>query len=188
MRRKKKKYLWLVLLGLMVVILGLGFFLWPRHKESPPPPPPDAVVKYEGFHLEIPKININAPIIPDVPGGDKDKDAYFKALEGGVAHFAGTKKPGEGGNIFIFGHSSFYPWSAGDYKEIFKDLDQLAVGDEILVWYNKKKYKYKVTETKIIKPDDVSVLESTNFEELVLMTCWPPGTIQKRLVIIAKPI
>jgi len=61
----------------------------------------------------------------------------------------------------------------------------------ILVWYNKKEYKYKVAETKVVATNDTAVLDSINhplnFEQLTLMTCWPPGTTQKRLIIIAKP-
>lgn len=181
----KRYYRFIWILGLIIVIFGFGIFGLVQPKISA-----DTligVVKYQDFHLEIPKINIAAPVIPNVPGGDNDKDIYFQALESGVAHFAGTKKPGEGGNIFIFGHSSFYFWAPGDYKEIFKDLGKVEVGDEILVWYNQKEYKYKVTETKIVKLDDVSVLAPTNYEQLVLMTCWPPGTTQKRLIIIAVP-
>lgn len=179
MKRKLFYLKWIF--GLIILIFGLGIFGFSHYEAAPTVLSP---AKYQDFHLEIPKLAINTPIIPDVPGNDKE--AYFKALEGGIAHYAGTKKPGEGGLIFIFGHSSFYPWAAGDYKEIFKNLDELVVDDEILVWYNQKEYKYKVTETKVVLPTDVSVLNPTNFEQLTLMTCVPPGTKEKRLIIIAK--
>lgn len=175
------------MLGLLIILFGLGIFgLVP--KKITTAPISSAPAKYQDFHLEIPKLELSAPIIPEVPGGDTDKDIYFKSLENGVAHFAGTKKPGENGLIFIFGHSSYYPWAAGDYKEIFANLDDLAIDDEISVWYQEKEYKYLVIETKTIVPSDVSVLNPTNSEELVLMTCWPPGTTTKRLIIRAKPI
>lgn len=189
---KIKKLIWLValLLGLALLcflVIKFNGVFWPKKDKNPPVnQTASTLVKYQDFHLEIPKLNLNAPIIADVPGDNKE--AYFKALENGVAHFAGTKKPGEGGNIFIFGHSSFYSWAAGDYKEIFKDLEQVSVGDEISVWYNQKEYKYKVTETKVVDPMDTSVLEPTTEEQLVLMTCVPPGTKEKRLIVIAKPI
>jgi len=137
------------------------------------------------FSLSIPSLNISTPIIADVDGADKE--AYFKALEGGVAHYAGTAKPGEGSNIFIFGHSSFYSWAAGDYKEIFRNLEDIKIDDEIIVWWKNKKYSYKVTETNIVEPDDVSVLKPTAVEQITLMTCVPPGTAEKRLIVIAKP-
>lgn len=173
------------------MILGLAFwgymtFYWkPVPQPIPAPVVNKTLVKYQDFHLEIPKINIDAPIIPDVSG--TDKDAYFKALENGVAHFAGTKKPGENGLIFIFGHSSLYPWSPGNYKEIFKDLEQVQVGDKISVWNNKKEYIYIVSETKVVLPSDTSVLHPTKEEQLTIMTCFPPGTKDKRLIVNAKP-
>lgn len=148
-------------------------------------PLPVKTARYQDFHLEIPKLNINAPIIADVDGDNKD--AYFKALENGVAHFAGTYKPGENGLIFIFGHSSFYAWSTGHYKEIFKNLNDLELEDEIIIWQNQKEYKYKVTEKKLVIPTDTSSLKPTNFEQLTLMTCWPPKKTEKRLIINAKP-
>jgi len=139
---------------------------------------------YDNFHLLIPSLDINAPVIANVDGSDKK--AYDKALEGGVAQLQGSSKPGEGSNIFIFGHSSFYWWSLGNYKKIFANLDKLKEGDEITLWYNKKEYKYEVTETKIVSPDEVDVLKPTEKEQVSLMTCWPPNTTLKRLIVIAK--
>lgn len=137
------------------------------------------------YYLSIPKINVQAPIVPDVPGNDKEK--YFSSLQNGVAHYLGTAKPGENSNIFIFGHSSFYLTDPGKYKEIFKNLDKLENGDELIVHWQNKEYKYKVTDKKIVGPNEIQYLDQTPFEQLTIMTCYPPGTIEKRLIIIAKP-
>lgn len=139
---------------------------------------------FEDFHLVIPKLNLQVPIISDVDGSDKE--AYFRALENGVAHFKGTAKPDEGSNIFIFGHSSFYQDRPGNYKEIFKDLEQLKEGDEIILWYEKKEFRYSVSEIKIINPTQVEVLRPTSYEQVSLMTCVPPGTTLKRLIVIGQ--
>ncbi|OGD56845.1 hypothetical protein A2V71_01050 [Candidatus Berkelbacteria bacterium RBG_13_40_8] len=184
---KKFKY---VILGLLILII-IGTFGISQNKEdstraSTPTTTTETKPQYTIFHLVIPKLDMSVPIIPDVDGNDKEE--YFKSLESGVAHYKGTSKPGDGSNIFIFGHSSFYWWSPGDYKEIFKTLSDLEEGDEIIVWREGKEYKYKVTETKLVSPTDVSVLKPTKTEQVTLMTCWPPGTTQRRLIIIAKPI
>lgn len=139
---------------------------------------------FEDFHLVIPSLNLEAPIIADVDGSNKDE--YFKALENGIAHFKGTAKPGEGSNIFIFGHSSFYRNKPGNYKEIFKDLEKMKSGDEIILWYQKKEFRYQVSEIKVVNPDQVSVLGPTPKEQVSLMTCVPPGTTLKRLMIIGQ--
>lgn len=138
------------------------------------------------FQLIIPKLSINAPIILDVDGGNKEE--YLNSLQNGIAHFKGTSKPGGGSNVFIFGHSSYYAWDSGNYKTIFISLNDLNEGDDISVWYEKKEYKYKVVEKKTVDPDEISVLNPTKTEQLTLMTCWPPGTTAKRLIVVAKPV
>lgn len=135
------------------------------------------------FGLKIDKLNISVPVIANVDGSKES--AYNKALKEGVAHYKGTSLPGEGSNIFIFGHSS--AWYATSYDKVFAELDKLENGDVITIYYNSKKYQYSVFENKIIKADDVSVLNKTTTETLTLMTCWPVGTNLKRLVVIAKP-
>lgn len=92
------------------------------------------------------------------------------------------------GNAFIFGHSSNYPWVKSDYNDIFALLDNLETGDEIIVYYNQKKYTYLVTDRAVVKPGDVKTLESRdpNKKELSLMTCWPIGTTLERLIIFAE--
>ncbi len=178
-----KKYLPIATTIIIVLFLGFGIDLKPS--QTTPSSSVSVSPLYQDFHLLIPKLNLNAPVIADVDG--TDKDAYFKALEGGVAHFKSTAKPGEGSNIFIFGHSSFYWYKPGDYKEIFKTLPDLTVGDEISLWYNSKEYRYKVTETKEVQPTEVDVLQGTKQEQVTLMTCVPPGTTLRRLIVIATP-
>lgn len=140
----------------------------------------------DDFWLEIPALNLGAPVIADVDG--TDKATYFKALESGVAHFKGTAKPGENSNIFIFGHSSFYADQPGNYKQIFRHLDELKKESEIIVWYQNKKYTYLTDEIKIVEPNDKGVLKPSKSEKLTIMTCWPPGSILQRLIVIAYPV
>lgn len=190
MPKKLSKILKYVLI-LAALFLLIGFFGYKKTvKISTPKDITPASEKteplYQDFHLVIPSLDISAPINADVNG--KEKDAYFKALETGVAHYAGTKKPGEGGNVFIFGHSSYYFWKPGEYKEIFQTLPNIKEGDEIDIWWQSKNYKYKVSQTKVVEPTDVSVLKPTADEQLTLMTCVPPGTAEKRLIVIAEPI
>ena len=135
------------------------------------------------FVLRIPKINIEAPVIQNVDPNDKKK--YNEALKTGVLHFPGTTLPGQGSNIFIYGHSSS-AIDSGPYSKIFVPLDKLQKNDEILVSYNNQEYNYQVVEKKIIDKNDVSVLKPTEKETLTLMTCWPIGTDQKRLIIRAE--
>ncbi len=134
-------------------------------------------------NLKIDKISINAPIMWEV-----EEDKILDQLTGGVAHYKGTSLPGQGGNIFIVGHSSNYFWIKSDYNNIFALLDKLSPGDRIEVSRNNSNFIYEVKETKVIKPDEVQVLENTPKETLSLMTCWPLGTSLKRMVVQSELI
>jgi LPXTG-site transpeptidase (sortase) family protein len=138
-----------------------------------------------GSQISIPKINVSAPIV--YANSNQEADIQ-KDLEGGVVHYAHTAVPGEIGNSVIFGHSSNDWWEPGDYKFVFVLLDKLAVGDTFTVTYNSQQYVYKVTETKVVEPTDLSVLNDTPDPELTLITCTPPGTSWKRLVVRAQQI
>lgn len=137
------------------------------------------------FGLVIDKIGVEVPIVSNVDGDNKL--VYLRALKKGVAHYRGTAFPGGGTNIFIFGHSSMTTGS-GPYAEVFARLPELTPGDEITVYYQAQELKYKVAKKKIIEKTDVDVLDPTPKEQLTIMTCWPIGSNEKRIIIIANPV
>lgn len=150
---------------------------------SAPAETPSAADSYE---LVIEKLSVSAPIIIGVPGTEEKQ--YLKALEGGVAQYKGTSLPGEKGNSFIFGHSSYYKNKPGDYKEVFKRLNELAAGDVFKIRHGSETLNYKISKSFTIADDDTSVLNQTENEIVTLMTCWPPGTLEKRWIIQAERI
>lgn len=136
--------------------------------------------------LIIPKIDIKAPIIWNSP---TDEESMQANLQNGVVQYGNTALPGTGkGPIFITGHSSYYWWDRGLYKTVFANLDQLSSGDEIALAYNDIVYIYKVTETKVVDPSNVEVLDPVNKPVLTLMTCVPVGTNLRRLIVNAEQI
>lgn len=142
-------------------------------------------INVENFSINIPKLKIKAPIIANVDA--YDKDTYYKALENGVAHLQGSKFPGEDGNIIIFGHSSFYPEKSGNYKEIFKNLEDSEIGDIIEIKFNQQKYLYRIDKKDVVNPKSTEFLNQTKKEQLTLITCVPPGTTKYRLIVLARP-
>lgn len=133
--------------------------------------------------LVIPKLAVNVPLLfPD----SADDGVLLANLQDGVVHYPGTAMPGEEGNLFITGHSSQLAWQAGRYKDVFALLDKLEPGDQVLVYYARTKYVYEVTEERTVDPTEVSILDPTESPTLSLMTCWPVGTIARRLVTSAK--
>ncbi|KKS75032.1 MAG: hypothetical protein UV46_C0027G0005 [Candidatus Gottesmanbacteria bacterium GW2011_GWC2_42_8] len=105
-----------------------------------------------------------------------------------VAHAAGTVFPGVTGNIFLFAHSTDNFWNVGRYNAIFYLLKELEKGDEVDLFLNGKRHIYRVTNKLIVDPTEIEYLtRQTNYEQLTLQTCWPPGTTFKRLIILAVP-
>lgn len=137
------------------------------------------------FGVKIDKIKVLTPVIENVDGANKN--VYYKALEKGVAHYRGTSLPSKGSNIFIFGHSSSI-FGRGEYDKVFARLGELTRDDKIIVFYQDKEYEYYVFEKKVVEKTEVSVLAPTKKEQLTLMTCWPIGSNEKRLIIKAAPI
>lgn len=143
-------------------------------------------ITYTNFDLLIPSIDVFAPVVADVDGYNQRE--YKEALKKGVAHFGTTAKPDQKGNVFIFGHSTDWQWVEGDYKTIFRKLPDLKKDDDIILQYNQKKYYYKVLFSKVIEYDDMSWLEQKEKDKRVvtLMTCYPIGSDDKRIIIRAE--
>jgi LPXTG-site transpeptidase (sortase) family protein len=137
------------------------------------------------FGIVIPKISANSKVIADV---DPNNSAiYQRALTQGVAQAQNSSYPDENGNVFIFAHSGADFYEAAHYNAVFYLLNKLEPGDEIFIFYKNNKFLYKVTDIKTVTADSVRYLnETTDKRTLTLMTCWPPGTSWKRLIVIAE--
>ncbi|MBI5413580.1 class E sortase [Candidatus Peregrinibacteria bacterium] len=144
------------------------------------------------MRIVIPRINQNVPVV-----GVKNENLIArkwddlegdiqKSLRNGVIHYPGTALPGDNGNVVLTGHSSYYAWDAGRFKDVFALLHQVKNGDKIVVYFNQKKFIYEVFSIKVVLPKDVDVLAQTQGEQLTLITCTPVGTNLKRLVVSAK--
>jgi len=143
------------------------------------------VVRDLEFGIVIPKIRANASIIADVDSSNPD--VYQRALTQGIAHASGTHFPGEGGNIFLFSHSSVNFFEASRYNSIFYLLGKLEDGDDIYIYRDGVRHTYSVYEKKTVSADEVDYMYDSDGEILTLMTCWPAGTSYKRLIVRAKP-
>jgi sortase A len=136
----------------------------------------------------IPKINVQIPVVYDLP--DNTEDSVQKALESGIAHYPTTPKPGQKGNAAFFGHSSNNIFNKGQYKFAFVLLHKMEIGDTFYLPYQGKMYVYKVIDRKVVDPAQVEVLDPIPGKEstATLITCDPPGTSLKRLVIVGEQI
>ncbi len=135
------------------------------------------------FLITIPKLGIKEALV-ETNAKDLNPDTA-------LGHYAGTVLPGEVGNSFIFGHSVL-PWffNPKNYKTIFSTLGKLSSGDEFQVTYNNTIYNYVVESVEELSPKEVRPLAELkpkylNKSTMVLMTCSPPGTKLKRLLVNA---
>lgn len=155
-----------------------------------PMPTPDALrIAVPPDTLWIPSIGVEAPIIYVER---REETAYQEALGRGVGHFPGTAVPGETGNVYIFGHSSDFAWSDGDYKTVFALLTELRPGDIVKASdHEGTMHSYAVTGTAVVDPGDLSVISPDGSDEkrmLTLQTSFPLGTALKRFVVTAELI
>lgn len=109
-------------------------------------------------------------------------------LKKSLIQYPQTALPGQLGNTVIFGHSvlpQFY--NPKNYLTIFSTLYKLKQGSILLIDYDNSQYKYVVDEMYEVKPTDLSVLEQRYDQKvLTLITCSPPGTYLRRLIIKAS--
>ena len=145
--------------------------------------------------LIIPKLGKSVPLVEmttDNIEGENWTDLEKQIQQGlqkGVVHYPGTARPGQNGNFFITGHSSYYPWDPGQFKDVFALLGKLDPGDRFYVYYDQMRYEYAIYDKFEVQPDNVEVLKQPNDKKMAtLMTCTPVGTALRRLIIQAEEI
>lgn len=135
------------------------------------------------FKIIIPKINLESNVIANVDPGSEDK--YKIALKSGVAHAKGSYLPGEGGTTFLFAHSTDSILNILEYSAKFYAVKNLEIGDEIIINYGGNRLRYLIQEKKVINPNELETIRNSS-ADLILSTCYPPGTNWQRLLIFAK--
>jgi len=124
----------------------------------------------QATRIQIPAIGVDAPV---VEGDD------WESLKQGAGHHIGSANPGESGNCIISAHNDIF-------GEIFRDLPDLDLDDEVFVHTASQVYRYVVTQKRIIEPTDVSVMYPTSSPVLTLISCYPYGIDTHRIVVIAE--
>ena len=137
------------------------------------------------FGIVIEKINVNAPIVRDVP--IIDTKSYLESLKLGVAHASFSGYPSEqNSNVYLFAHSSNNFWELGKYSSVFNLIYKLNIKDQVNIFYEGRRYIYEV-ENKLLVND--FKVDDTVYEyfgpTLTLQTCYPTGTSLYRLIVRA---
>ncbi|GAB4520660.1 MAG: hypothetical protein Fur0018_00380 [Anaerolineales bacterium] len=130
-----------------------------------PTPGPEQAIR-----LQVPALNVDAPIVQ----GDG-----WEQLKKGVGQHIGSGTPGQKGNVVLSAHNDIF-------GELFRFLDRLQPGDEIIVYSTQRAYRYIVTGTRIVEPTEVSVMAPTNTAVVTLISCYPYLVDKQRIVVTAQ--
>jgi sortase A len=122
--------------------------------------------------LEIPRLGVSTVVV-EGDGAD--------ALNGTAGHLPDTPRPWEKGNSAIAAHRD----------RQFRALRNIRVGDELRVETPHGEILYRVEDTHVVLPTDLSVLEAKSDQMLTLITCYPfyyVGSAPKRFVVHATRV
>jgi LPXTG-site transpeptidase (sortase) family protein len=104
-------------------------------------------------------------------------------MNDGFWHLPTSTLPGERGNVVIIGHRFL---NLPPRKDTFFNLEDIKIGEEINIENEQGNLTYIVVETRVVQPNDVSIIQETEDYRLTLITCTPLWTSEKRFVVIAK--
>jgi LPXTG-site transpeptidase (sortase) family protein len=114
-------------------------------------------------------------------------DVYEKSWELGVSHGKFTATPDQVGITYIFGHATSDKANAANENAWFSNLDQLVIGDQIILYYQGKKYYYEVNQIRFVSPTATGYYTGVSPVSMVrLQFCGPPtGSLASRTLIDA---
>lgn len=132
----------------------------------------------QAYDISIQKLKIKNAVVSTIDTNLSDH----------LVNYGGTAIPPQKGAAVVFGHSTLPQWfNPKDYKTIFATLHELRVGDSIEVNVSKLTFVYKIYNISVVDASDISMFEQKYDDSyLTLVTCTPPGTTWKRLVIKAR--
>jgi sortase A len=102
-----------------------------------------------------------------------------EALKNGPGHYSDTALPGERGTVAIAGHRT-------TYGAPFQRLSKLRRGYAITLTMPYGKFTYSVEGSRSVPPTETTVLGNAHYDRLVLTTCTPLGSADKRLIVTSR--
>ena len=140
----------------------------PEEKPAAPPEEGELIGR-----IKVPRLGVSAILMEGVGK---------KTLRRGAGHIPATAMPSEEeGNVGVAAHRDSF----------FRGLKDIREDDTIELTTLDGTFRYEVEWTKIVTPDDVSVLAPTEDAALTLVTCYPfyyVGSAPKRFIVRARRI
>jgi sortase A len=122
--------------------------------------------------LEITRVGLSGVVV------EGDSDAV---LDRAIGHLPDTPLPWKAGNSALAAHRD----------TIFRPLRGVRLGDVLRLRTPHGDFDYRVSETLIVKPDALWVLDPTPVTTLTLISCWPfdyIGHAPERFIVRAERI
>ncbi len=120
--------------------------------------------------IQIPAIGVDASIVQ----GDG-----WEQLKKGVGQHIGSANPGENGNIVLSAHNDIF-------GEIFRYLEELEPGDEIIIHTQQRVYTYVIFNKEIVEPTQVEFMDQTAKPITTLISCYPYLVDDQRIIVQAQ--
>jgi sortase A len=124
----------------------------------------------QAIRIQIPALNVDAPVVQ----GDG-----WEQLKKGVGQNFASANPGENGNVILSAHNDVY-------GELFRYLDKLVPGDQVVLYTQQRQFVYVVTQTLLVEPTQVEVMAQTPDPTVTLISCYPYLVDKQRIVVFAK--
>lgn len=144
-------------------------------------------------HISIPSVEIDTEIyevgyaIHEING---QRVREWDVASYAAGHHETSGRPGEGNNIVVTGHND---WEG----EVFRTLEYVNHGDEVILSTEEGEHRYIIEEIHMRKEIGATLeerLETGRFmadmpeERLTLITCWPYGINDHRVIVVAMPV
>ena len=136
-----------------------------RTQDLPLPAEGDPIAK-----IRIPSIGVNRTVVSGVS---------LDQLKRGPGHYPESPLPGQKGNVAIAGHRT-------TYGQPFHNVDKIKLGDQVILQTMQGEFVYEVTESIIVKPNQVEILDDKGDNRVTLIACHPKYSAAERLIIIGK--
>ena len=146
------------------------------------------------FRLLIPDLYLDAPVRPvGTKYADVGRDGYLQwnvPNDYAVGWHVSSAVLGQPGNTILNGHNNVY-------GAIFRNLADLELGAEIVLYDAEGSYTYQVTQRELFEEDGESLnvrlanarwMLPTSDERITIISCWPNATNTHRIVVIAHPV
>ena len=143
--------------------------------------------------LEIAAIGLDAPIqtvgLIELDDNGRSYRQWQVPSDYAVGWHMSSAAPGSAGNTVLNGHNNVH-------GAVFRELIDLALGDEITVYEGGQTHHYQVAHREVLEEkgqpldvrlDNAKWMLPTSDERLTLITCWPYTGATHRVIVVAIP-